>query len=262
MKPSNSSPSQSESPNALLSLLKVRMQDYQEQQTPLYIKVQLCLRHAIETGALSVGEAIPTERTLASALEVSRITVRNAIKGLVNDGFLNQQQGAGTFVSAHIELPLSQLTSFSDDMKARGFKTHAQWLDRSIDSATPEEAMALNLSPGSEVVRLYRLRYADQQAVALEHATLPKEFLPDPDLVDESLYETLKSNNLHPKRALQRIKAQLCQQAQADLLDIEVGSAILYIQRCSFLPDGRPLEYTCSHYRGDSYDFIAEMHTA
>ena len=180
MKPSNSSQTQTESPTALLCVLKERMQDCRDQQTPLYMKVQLCLRQAIESGALNVGEAIPTERTLASTLEVSRITVRNAIKGLVNDGFLNQQQGAGTFVCAHIELPLSQLTSFSDDMKARGFKTRARWLDQSIGSATPEEAMALNLSPGSEVVRLHRLRFADEQAVALEHATLPKRILTRP----------------------------------------------------------------------------------
>jgi GntR family transcriptional regulator len=243
----------------LASLLAAHMYEYSNQQTPLYKKVQQCLLFAIESGELTSGEAIPTERDLATILNVSRVTVRSAIKELIKEGLLNQKQGAGTFVTPRLELPLSRLTSFTDDMSARGFKSHTHWIERGVGLATPEEAMALNLSPGSKVSRLYRLRFANDMPVALEHATLPKRILADPMQITGSLYEWLTVKNLRPVRALQHIRAELCQAQHADLLQTETDSAILYIERRSFLADGQPVEFTCSRYRGDSYDFIAEM---
>ena len=87
---------------------------------PLYQQLQRALRRAIETRALAPDDALPPERELADELKISRITVRKAVDGLVGEGLLVRRQGAGTFVCARMEKNFSKLTSFSEDMRARG----------------------------------------------------------------------------------------------------------------------------------------------
>jgi GntR family transcriptional regulator len=233
---------------------------HERSPTPLYMQLQHDLRRLIEHGGLRVGEALPSERDLASGLGISRVTVRKAIQGLVKQGLLTRRHGAGNFIASPVEQPLSRLTSFSEDMRARGMKPTVAWLERSRGLATPREAMALNLSPGTEVSRLHRLRRADERPVAIELATIPRRFLDDPNTVESSLYATLAQSGIRPQRALQHIRAEVLAEGLAELLQVPSGSAALYIERQSFLSDGRPVEFTRSHYRGDSYDFVAELH--
>jgi GntR family transcriptional regulator len=120
--------------------------------------------------------------------------------------------------------------------------------------------MALNLSPGTEVSRLHRLRRADDRPMAVEMATLPRHFLDDPFAVENSLYATLAKAGFHPQRALQHIRAEVLSEDMAGRLQVPPGSAALYIERQSFLADGTPVEFTRSHYRSDCYDFVAELH--
>jgi len=228
--------------------------------TPLYLRLQHGLRQLIEQGTLAVGEALPSERDLAAALDVSRVTVRKALQGLVRDGLLTQRRGAGNFVAVPVEQPLSRLTSFSEDMRARGLTPSVVWLERTQGVATPREAMALNLSPGTGVSRLHRLRRADDRPMAVELATVPRCFLDDPNRVQDSLYATLAKSGFHPGRALQHIRAEVLAAQMAELLEVPPGSAALYIERQSFLASGVPVEFTRSHYRSDSYDFVAELH--
>lgn len=242
-----------------LEALKASLTGAADNPTPLYQQLQRQLRRLIDDGLLPASEAIPPERELASRLGLSRITVRKAVRGLVEEGLLVQRQGAGTFVVPRVEQPLSRLTSFSEDMRSRGLQATAEWLDRSTGQASPEEAIALNLSPGAEVSRLYRLRCADGRPLALERATVPRLFLPDPTVVQSSLYELLGSGGHRPVRALQYLRAELLEEEPARLLGVPAGSAALAIKRYGYLADGRPVEYTRSHYRGDSYDFVAEM---
>lgn len=227
--------------------------------TPLYRQLQIGLRQLLVEDALPADEAIPGERELAAGLGVSRVTVRKAIRALVDKGLLEQRQGSGTFVTARLEQPLSRLTGFSEDIRARGQEPGLTWLDRSVGVATPEEAMALNLSPGAEVSRLYRIRSADDKPLALEQATLPRHVLSDPGIVEHSLYAVLSKLGLRPSRALQRLRAELLGMEHARLLQVPPGSAALYIERRGFLSDGTPVEFTRSHYRGDAYDFVAEL---
>ncbi len=228
--------------------------------TPLYQQLQARLRELIDDGVLRASEAIPPERDLAAELGVSRITVRKAVRGLVEEGRLMQRQGAGTFVVPRVEQPLSRLTSFSEDMTARGMALSVRWLERAVGVATPEEAVALNLSPGAEVVRFFRLRIADGEPMALERATVPRAVLADPMAVRDSLYEALGAAGQRPERALQYLRAELLDEDSARLLGVPAGSAALFIKRYGYLADGRPVEYTRSHYRGDRYDFVAELH--
>jgi GntR family transcriptional regulator len=226
---------------------------------PLYRRLQRGIRHAINTGAIGQEDALPSERDLATLLGVSRITVRRAVQELADEGLLSQRQGAGTFVTPRVEQPLSQLTGYTEDMTARGMLPTVQWLNRSVTTASPDEALALNLSPGSKVSRLFRLRFADNRPMCLEHATLPHKYLPDPESVEQSLYAALDQNGCRPVRALQRLRAELFSAEHAALLGVQPDSACLYIERRSFLADGSSVELVRSHYRGDSYDFVAEL---
>lgn len=232
------------------------------ESAPLYLRLKLLVQDAISHGDLKPGDSVPSERDVAELLDISRVTVRKAFTDLVEDGVLLQRRGSGTYVrerSGRIEQPLSRLTSFSEDMKLRGLKTNADWLDRSSGLPTPEEALKLSISPSEHVCRFHRLRRADGEPLAIELAVVPHRFLDDPMTVADSLYDALRARGFHPVRALQRLHATTLNAREAEWLDQPDGSPALFIERISFLPDGHIVEYTRSHYRGDSYDFVAEL---
>jgi GntR family transcriptional regulator len=233
-----------------------------QQSAPLYLRLKLLVQDAIAGGELKAGDSVPSERDVAELLDVSRVTVRKAFTELVDEGVLVQRRGSGTYVrerTGRIELPLSRLTSFTEDMNLRGIKTVADWLDRSTGLPTPEEAIKLSISPSEHVCRFHRLRRADGEPLAIEHAVVPHRFLNDVMAVQNSLYDALGDRGFHPVRALQRLHATTLSSQEAEWLDQPYGSAALFVERISYLADGRIVEYTRSHYRGDSYDFVAEL---
>jgi GntR family transcriptional regulator len=226
---------------------------------PLYLQLQRALREAIEKRVLGPEDALPSERQLAATLGVSRITVRKAIDGLTAEGLLVSRQGSGNFVSTRIDKNFAKLTSFSEDMRARGLVPRSAWLKRSEGTVTPEEAMKLALSPGTLVYRFDRLRYANDAPMALEYCTIVAACLPSLEAVEHSLYEALDAAGHRPVRALQRLRALLLDDEQARLLQAEPGDAGLLVERLGYLRDGRAIELSRSFYRGDTYDFVAEL---
>jgi GntR family transcriptional regulator len=246
--------------SGLAQLLRAAQVD-DSKPTPLYLQLQQAIRQAMQSGALKADEALPSERDLARELGISRVTVRKAIAGLVENGLLVQRWGSGTFIAArmHVEQPLSRLSSFTDDMMARGLAPSARFLHRARGLVSPKEAMALSLSPGETVTRIHRLRLADEIPMAIEYAVVPSRYLPDPEEVESSLYAVLIRRGFAPRRALQRLHAVLLSEEQAELLALASGAAALYIERRSFLAGGEVVEFTCSYYRGDAYDFVVEL---
>lgn len=225
-----------------------------------YVRLRQALLATLESGDLQPGQMLPGERELAQRLALSRVTVRKAIAGLVDDGILVQRHGAGTFVAERIVKSFSRLTGFTDDLRARGLRPRVRFLDRQIGTATPAEALGLHLSPGARVARLRRLRFAGDTPLALEDTSVPYSVLHDPKRVKQSLYDTLEKLGCRPVRALQRLRAVALDEAQAKLLELPPGSPALAIERRAFLADGRVVEFTSSIYRGDAYDFVAELH--
>lgn len=228
-------------------------------RAPLYLRLQDALRGAIDRGQLKAQDAIPAERELAQDFKVSRITVRKAIEGLVSEGMLIRRQGAGTFVSGRVEKQFAKLTSFSEDMVARGRAPSSKWLLKAEGAVTPDEALTLGLSPGTPVYRFHRIRFADDSPMALEQSTIAGYGLAALATVDTSLYTALEAAGNRPVRALQRLRAVLFNKEQAALLNVEPGAPGLFIERRGFLEDGRTVEMTHSWYRGDAYDFVAEL---
>ncbi len=229
---------------------------------PLYLKLRQTLEDAIHSGRLGHGAALPAERDLAEYANVSRVTVRKAVDDLVRDGLLTRRQGSGTFVVkpvSRVQQPLSQLTSFTEDMTRRGLATRSEWLERGLFHPSPEEMMMLGLAAGTMVARIGRLRIANDLPLAIERASLSAELLPDPDAVTTSLYAALQKKSARPVRAIQRISACNVKEPEAGLLAVPVGAAGLSIERISYLASGRVVEFTRSLYRGDAYDFVAEL---
>lgn len=143
-------------------------------------------------------------------------------------------------------------------MAARGRKATSSWLNRSEGAVTPEESLTLGLSPGTAVYRYNRIRYADGLPMALEYSTIPAACLPSLETVGTSLYRALAENGYRPDRALQRLRAVLFNAEQAELLGTTAGAAGLLIERRAF-HSGQAVEVTQSYYRGDAYDFVAEL---
>lgn len=229
---------------------------------PLYLQLKRWIEDAINGGAIKPGDALPSERDLALKVDVSRVTVRKAVLQLVQEGVLVQRHGSGTFVAPpaqRVEQSLSQLTSFTEDMARRGMEVRAEWLDRGLYFPSPEETVILGLSAGERVARIARLRLTGDTPLAIERASLSSDILPDPALIEDSLYKHLDRSGSRPVRAIQRIRAANLGEDDARLLQVSAGSAGLNIERTSYLASGRVIEYTRSIYRGDTYDFVAEL---
>ncbi|WP_267379072.1 GntR family transcriptional regulator [Sphingomonas sp. GC_Shp_6] len=226
---------------------------------PLYVQFARLLREAIAGGVLEEGAALPAERDLAIEFGISRITIRKAMAELVEEGLLVRRRGAGTTVSRRIEKSFARISSFSEDMIARGRSPSSSWISRAAGLVMPEEAMQLGLSPGAPVLRFHRVRHADEIPMALEFSTIPGWCLPGIEDVTDSLYTALDATGHRPTRALQRLRAVPVLGNHARLLGIDPGSPGLLIERCGFLRDGRAVEFTQSFYRGDAYDFVAEL---
>jgi GntR family transcriptional regulator len=229
---------------------------------PLYLQLKRWIEDAVARGAIKPGDALPSERDLATRVDVSRVTVRKAVQHLVRDGLLIQRHGSGTFVAQHphrVEQSLSQLTSFAEDMARRGMNVRSVWLDRGLYPASPEETVALGLPGGDLVARVDRLRISDDMPLAIERAALASSVLPDPQQIGTSLYAHLERSGFRPVRAIQRIRAAALGEEDAHLLEVAPGAASLHIERTSYLATGRVVEFTRSIYRGDTYDFVAEL---
>lgn len=229
---------------------------------PLYLQLKRWIEDAVSRGAIKPGDALPSERDLAVKVDVSRVTVRKAVQYLVRDGILVQRHGSGTFVAPQthrVEQSLSQLTSFTEDMARRGMSVTSVWLDRGIFAPSPEETMVLGLSSGDAVARISRLRISNGIPMAIERAVLSSKVLSDPERVERSLYAHLERSGSRPVRAIQRIRAANIAGGDAELLEVAEGAATLNIERISYLNSGRVIEFTRSIYRGDAYDFVAEL---
>lgn len=226
---------------------------------PIYRKLADGLTAAVHEKLMDAHTHLPSERILADELQVSRVTLRKAIDELVSAGLLVRRQGARTAVAQRLEKTLSKLTGFSEEIRARGMVPGARWLSRSLVLPNANEAMALGLTAGAKVVRLQRVRLADQVPIAIERAVVPAAILPSGDLVDVSLYETLHRLGAAPVRGVQRIRAGIMTRLDADLLESDPGAPILIVERRCFLEDGGAVEFTETRYNGASYEFLTEL---
>ena len=227
---------------------------------PIYSQVERMVMEMIDAGLLASGQRAPSERKLAEQLGISRMTVRAALSNLIADGFLYSVPGKGTFVAdPKLRQDLLELTSFTQDMQRRGLRPGSRLLDLGVHREAPAKVyQALGLPEEEELVRLHRLRTADDQPMCLETSYLPGasfSWLLGQDFESKSLYKALEDHGVELIKAEEHLEATSVREAETELLTIPVGSPALLIERTTYTMQEKPVEYVKSLYRGDRYRF-------
>jgi GntR family transcriptional regulator len=228
---------------------------------PLYYRVKREIADLVR--GLPPGSAVPTERALAHTYRTSRTTVRQALAELVVEGRLDRQQGRGTFVARpKVAQPL-QLSSYTHDVLARGQEPASVLLSLTTERADDTLAPALALRRGASVVAMERLRLADDEPMAIERTYLSAARFPglrQHMLRGGSLYEALETEyGVRPVEAEQTVETALATPAEAVLLGVDTGLPVLLLTQRSLDPDGVPVEYVRSVYRGDRFRLVTTV---
>ena len=237
---------------------------YRNSPVPRYYQLKEILLERVRQGEWKPGDLIPSERELSETYNISRMTARQAITDLVNEGVFYREQGRGTFVTQNkITQQLLNLTGFTEDIRARGQRPSTKVLAASLSPADDVAAERLRINPGDPVFVLRRLRLADDEPLAIEVSTLNFkgcERLAEEDLEHNSLYRLLETQYGIPlMEADQEIEAGLVGEEEAKILKIPTGSAVLFTRRTTYTDRNRPIEYAKSVYRGNKYTFHTHL---
>lgn len=245
--------------NDLVSSIQPQAKNGKYKLSPRNGKLQSAVQHAIESGVLGHGDQLPAENELSLAFGMPINSVKKTLKKMVGDGVLRQSADSEKYVADRYATTLSTSNGFSSDAATKGHATRFEVLSKEVGEPTALEMDMLELSPGDLVTRIHRVRFADEKPVCVELACLPSQILPIDSDISQSLYAFLARRGLRPVRGVQRVRAQIMPQREAQLLQVASGSPCLFAEQQSFLKSGEPVEYVCTHYRGDAYDFIVEM---
>lgn len=230
--------------------------------SPVYIQIHNELRENIEAGKWQIGEKIPAERELAAEFGVSRMTLRQAIQTLVDDGILERRVGAGTYVANRkVQEKMAGVTSFTELMQALGKKPSSKTISYHLTFPSQNEAETLHLQPGERVLRMERIRYGNQIPICYEAAAIPASLVEgfSKEEITTSFFKTLADKaNLYPGHATQAVSAVSATERIAEYLGIRRGDALLRMNQVSYLQDGRPFEYVHSQYVGNRFEFVLE----
>jgi DNA-binding GntR family transcriptional regulator len=224
---------------------------------PLYFQVARQIEAAIERGDLRPGQRLDNEVDLADRYGLSRPTMRRAIEELVAKGLLVRKRGVGTqVVHGQVKRPV-ELSSLYDDLSKTDQQPATQVVSLETVPAEEDVATALGLATGAPVIALERLRYARGEPLAIMRNWLPTDLgaLDVEALRDGGLYELLRAFGVHMRIAQQRIGASAATPAEARLLGVRRGAALLTMQRTTYDDTGRPVELGRHVYRADSYTF-------
>lgn len=233
-------------------------------RTQLYFQLYDILHKMITDGDYKTGDLLPTENELIERFGISRVTVRKAMDMLMADGLIVKKRGYGTYVRPKkMEQTMKRVVHFSEEMEKRGLHSTTKMLGNEMLPASKQIADALNIPEGTPLIRVVRLRYADGTPLCLESAHLVYDRCPEvygADFSSASLRKLLKSRyNITWTTATQRIFAVNADAKTAGYLQVKENSALIYIERVSYMQDTTPGEYLQSYYRGDSYYLTTEL---
>ncbi len=222
---------------------------------PLYFQLAQHLEAAIRSGALPVGARLDNEVQLAKELGLSRPTVRAAFGYLADRGMVTRKRGYGTVVSREKINRDVELTSLYDDLSLAGKTPSTKVLRNEVGAASEIVAQALELSEGSLVICLERIRFADGEPIALMHNFLPAALvhLNDGTLEKHGLYEILRASGIQLTSATQQMSAKNASAAEARMLDEPRGAALLTMERTVRDVRDSPVEFGQHVYRASRY---------
>jgi GntR family transcriptional regulator len=233
---------------------------------PRYYQLANILRERISKGELEAREPIPSERQLEKDYSVSRTTIRQAIELLVRQGYLYREHGKGTFVSPHkLQKPISELSSFTEDMKRRGIVPGQKILE--IGYIKPPESIRSHLElvkESEKVLCIRRLRLGDGIPMGLQtsYYVLPEgQTITRKELQEYgSTYRILQEKfHLIPTEADETLEVTIANSREALLLQIRPGSPLLLSERTTYSQYRRVIEFVKILYRGDRYRYFAKL---
>ena len=237
---------------------------YRNSPLPRYYQLKEIMRDRVQSDEWKPGDLIPSERELSEKYGISRMTARQAITDLVNEGLFYREQGKGTFVSQRkITQQLIRLTGFTEDIKARGQKPGTKVLSAQMFPADETTAEKLRIDPGTLIFRLQRLRLADDEPLAIELSQINFkgcERLLEEDLEQNSLYRLLETKYGIPlMEADQELEAGLAGNEEVQLLKISLGRPVLFTRRITYTERNQPIEYAKAVYCGNKYIFHTHL---
>lgn len=230
---------------------------------PLHVQISESLLARIESGELVSGDRLPSERVLAEALGVNRLTLRRALRALESQGLITRRPGLGTHVaSPKIERQAARLVSFTRGMQQRGFLPGTRLLGVEHLPAHAAVAAVLQITTGSPVFVVHRLRTLNHEPALLEQYILPEDRFPHldrHDLEGRSIYAILEDEfGVKIQRARQSLEPVAASAYEAGRLGVAPGAPLMLEQRLSFDADDRPVEHGRDLYRGDRFRFVTE----
>jgi GntR family transcriptional regulator len=231
---------------------------------PLYYQLKCTLMEAIESGKWQPGEQLPNELQFAEQYRISKITVRQALQGLAELGYIRREHGRGTFVcKLKVDQGPRELTSFSDEVRRRRLVPTSRVIESTVHKAGRRIAEALEIPLDKPVFVLKRLRMASGEIMGFQSAHIPLDLIPgveSTNFENISLYQLLQSRyGLQPSRARETYFAVRAQPKVARLLGVRPGSPVFDVERITFLANGKPFEFVQSAMRGDRYNVILEL---
>lgn len=230
---------------------------------PKHEQLRTILRR-VATEELAPGAAVPSERVLMEEYGVSRITVREAIGQLVNDGVLIRVRGKGTFVANRTVRSRLHLASFTEEMRAQGYQPTTVVLAAALENPPPAAVQALRLADAVPAVHVKRLRLADGRPVSVDDAWYDATLLAGLLQIDltGSIYRALADRFGHPiDRAEQTVGADPAGAEVGTLLGVGAGAPVLHFERVSF-SGSVPVEHAQSWYRSDRYRLQMEVRSS
>lgn len=224
---------------------------------PMHVQIEQWLGGEIVAGHLTPGDRLPPERQLAASLQVSRMTLRQALAALERRELLVRTGGrsGGTFVAQpKVECDLTGLTGFTEQLRRSNMEPGARVLKAEQLPATAVVASALNIDEGADVYEIVRVRLANRRPLALECSYFPAAVCPDmlSQPLTGSLYALLTTvYDQQPARAFESLSPVIASAADAEALEIEPGQPLMMIERTAYARSGLALEYARDLFRGD-----------
>ncbi len=226
---------------------------------PMYRQIADAIRDKISTGEYKVGSVLPTEAQLREEFSVSRVTVRQALKLLIESGELESKQGSGTYVKENkVNYDIYQQTSFAEKWSHLGSVTHSDVIAFEIQSASLTLAEHLNLREGDKVFYVKRVRFVNDNPITVEETWLPTDMFPDLtyQVMQGSKYQFIeKEKGMVIDRSEQEIIPVLPPADIAKLLEIDPAQPMIEKRTRGFLQGDAVFEYSRNYFKPSDYKF-------
>lgn len=229
---------------------------------PLYVQIRRTIQERIAAGAYLPGSAIPSEHELAAEFRTTRLTVRSAIDGLVEQGIIRRVQGKGAFVARRGAGSSARVSGFRSSAGAASEEATVRQLSKSLRPAGPLYAHLFDIDEGDQLYSIRRLNSVDGAPVSLEQTLIPVSLFPgieDVDVSVFSLYETYEMCGRPVALAQEKLDVVALSARDAGLLAVEPGELALSLECVSFDAEGRAIEHayalTPAKHGGYTYQY-------